>query len=290
MNIQLPQCPLEYQVPTLPATHTALVLPISTADIDWQEKILPWTLASLINNTDIVLQGVRLIITCEHGTEERIHTALQKFDLPDNTIITRPRGAAMLCAAPAGRYETVCIIDINYWAFRGISRQQEADIKLPLGHILRRNWGWGAADYNLHHINDIEHFVDASKRTEWLQDANRAVYGEDSGNRTVAPYFFNENEANWLIDTSILHFRTAHITAEMHEWLTEHQHLGTDACIALWLLKTHQHVYSFRDSITIEKRFTRAAYPRLCNMKRATNDAFRSAIKGIMGSHLNVAM
>ena len=38
---QLPGCPLEYQVPHIPATHTALVIEINAADIDWQERMLP---------------------------------------------------------------------------------------------------------------------------------------------------------------------------------------------------------------------------------------------------------
>ena len=289
-EILLPDCPLEYQVPLIPTKHTALVLPISTAEIDWQEKILPWTLASLINNTDIIGQGIRLTIACEQGTEQRIRKALAKFDLPDNTIISNPRDVPILHIPLADKYESVCVMDINYWAFRGVGSAQTADIKLPLGHILRRNWAWGVADYNLHPVNDITHLVGEFERTAWLSHANRAVYSDDSGNKSVAPYFFNENEANWCIDTSILHFRTAHITAEMRAWMTEFQHLGTETCIMLWLFKTHQHAYNFKDSLIIEKRFTRAAYPRLCNMRRATKDAFRSAMKTIMGSHLNVAI
>jgi len=240
MNIQLPECPLEYQVPSLPGTHTALVLPVSTAEIDWQEKILPWTLASLLNNTDMMMHGIRLAIACEQGTETRIHKVLGKFDLPDGTIITIPPNNKVHFSLPTllATADSVCIMDINYWAFRGISKQQAAGIKLPLGHILRRNWAWGVADYSLHPINDIEHLIGAPKRAAWLQRANRAVYGEDCRHKSVAPYFFNENEANWQIDASILHFRTAHITAEMRAWITEYQHLGTDACIALWLLKT----------------------------------------------------
>ena len=46
--------------------------------------MIPWTLASLINNTDIVMQGVHLsIIACENKNDEaRIQTALKMFDLP----------------------------------------------------------------------------------------------------------------------------------------------------------------------------------------------------------------
>ena len=69
LRTQLPQCPLEYQVPHIPASHTALVIEINTADIEWQEKMLPWTLAGLINNTDIVMKGVHLYIACEDSTK-----------------------------------------------------------------------------------------------------------------------------------------------------------------------------------------------------------------------------
>ena len=33
----------------------------------------------------------------------------------------------------------MCILDINYWAFRGIGKREGADIKLPIGHVLRHN-------------------------------------------------------------------------------------------------------------------------------------------------------
>ncbi len=33
-----PECPLEYQIPHIPGSHTALVIEINTADIDWQEQ------------------------------------------------------------------------------------------------------------------------------------------------------------------------------------------------------------------------------------------------------------
>ena len=79
---QLPECPLEYQVPYLPSSHTALVIKINTADIDWQEKMLPWTLAGIINNTDLVMKGVHLYVACEDGTQDRIRTALTRIDLP----------------------------------------------------------------------------------------------------------------------------------------------------------------------------------------------------------------
>ena len=64
--------PLEYQVPHIPASHTALVIEINTADIEWQEKMLPWTLAGLINNTDIVMKG-RASLHRLRGQHPRTH-------------------------------------------------------------------------------------------------------------------------------------------------------------------------------------------------------------------------
>ena len=48
------------------------------------------------------------------------------------------------------------MFDINYWAFRGIGKSQGADIKLPLGHVLRHTWGWAVADVSLHPANEID--------------------------------------------------------------------------------------------------------------------------------------
>ena len=49
------------------------------------------------------------------------------------------------------RYDSVCLLDINYWAFRGIGKAQDrADIKLPLGHVLRHTYGWAVAEVSLH--------------------------------------------------------------------------------------------------------------------------------------------
>ena len=54
--------------------------------------MIPWTLASLINNTDIVMKGVHLYVVCEDGeTQDRIKTALKKFDLPPGTITPKGR-------------------------------------------------------------------------------------------------------------------------------------------------------------------------------------------------------
>lgn len=121
IRTQLPECPLEYEVPPIPGTHTALVIAINAADIDWQEKMLPWTLASLINNTDLILKGVHLYIACEDGTQDRIKTALKRFDLPENTI-----------GAHGFAYDSVCMFDIHYWAFR----DSENQIKLSIEHLL----------------------------------------------------------------------------------------------------------------------------------------------------------
>ena len=158
LRSQLPECPLEYQIPHIPGSHTALVIEIHTADIDWQEKMLPWTLAGLINNTDIVMKGVHLYVVCEDGDpKERIRTALKRFDLPPGTLISKDENNKPLIVfgEHGYAYDSVCRLDINYWAFRGIGKRQDADIKLPIGHVLRHTWGWATADYSLHIANDI---------------------------------------------------------------------------------------------------------------------------------------
>ena len=155
LRTQLPECPLEYEVPYIPANHTALVIPVNATDIDWQEKMLPWTLASLINNTDLVMKGVHLYIACEDDdTEDRIKIALKCFNLPHyDTPMNREIAAPFIFFGGHGfGYDSVCLFDMNYWAFRGDKNQ----IKLPIGHILRHNYGWGVADYNLHSENFIE--------------------------------------------------------------------------------------------------------------------------------------
>ena len=115
IRTQLPECPLEYEVPAIPGTHTALVIAVNTADIDWQEKMLPWTLASLINNTDIVMKGVHIYIACEDGTEDRIQTAISNFDFPDHLDPIFDKDSNEISVLG---YNTVYFFDINYWAFR----------------------------------------------------------------------------------------------------------------------------------------------------------------------------
>ena len=127
LRTQLPECPLEYEVPEIPGAHTALVISVDAANIDWQEKMLPWTLASLINNTDIVMKGVHLYIACDADTEDRIQNALSLFDLPENTIIKIERDTE-----PSWSYNHIILFDINHWAFRDGKNQ----IKLPIEHIL----------------------------------------------------------------------------------------------------------------------------------------------------------
>ena len=119
--------------------------------------MLPWTLASLINNTDIVMKGVHLYVVCEDSTQDRIKTALKKFDLPPGTITQKDedRKPLIVFGKYGYRYDSYCILDINYWAFRGIGKRDEATITLPIGHVLRHNYGWGVADYSLHPANDI---------------------------------------------------------------------------------------------------------------------------------------
>ena len=119
LRAQLPECPLEYEVPLIAASHTALVIRITAADIDWQEKMLPWTLAGLINNTDLVMKGVHLHIACEdNDTEARIQTALKGFSLPRyDTPLNRDIAAPFILFGEHGfGYDAVCLWDINYWA------------------------------------------------------------------------------------------------------------------------------------------------------------------------------
>lgn len=324
LRLQLPTCPLEYQIPHIPGSHTALVIEINATDIDWQEKMLPWTLAGLINNTDLIMKGVHLYIACEDDLRDRIRTALKKFDLPPGTIIVRDEdNKPLIVFGEYGyRYDSVCMLDINYWAFRGIGKAQDrADIKLPLGHVLRHTYNWAVADYSLHSANEIdlkdtwvrmseplppfpgdlhaqrekirEYLVDASTRAKWLHDANTAVYGEDyqKQNKNVAAYFFNEVEPNWHLDASILQYSASEVNNPYFtEWAPEWQRLGTEPLIALWLLKTQQHAYNLSDSVMIESSYTRAAYPRICNMQFADVQAFRYATQEIRGAQLNIAM
>ena len=126
LRAQLPECPLAYEVPFIPGDHTALVMPITLADLDWQEKMLPWTLASLINNTDMILKGVHLYIACDAGTEDRVKTALKSFDLPESTIFEEAS------VAVSNAYAHICFFDINYWAFRDAQNTH----KLASEHIL----------------------------------------------------------------------------------------------------------------------------------------------------------
>ena len=135
LRAQLPECPLEYEVPYIPTTHTVLVIVVNSEDIFWQEKMLPWTLASLINNTDLVMEGVHLKITSDTGwVHERVQESLKRFDLPQHTcIITSGRPTDPLLRAQDYGYDTVYIFDINHWAFRDAENQ----IKLPIEPVLK---------------------------------------------------------------------------------------------------------------------------------------------------------
>ena len=363
IRTQLPDCPLAYEVPDIPSTHTALVIPITGADVDWQAKLLPWTLASLINNTDIILQGVHLKVTSDEGwVHERVCDALHNFSLPEHTcIITSGRPAIPFGRAKQYGYESVCMWDVHYWAFRGMSSSGNPEVKLPLGHLLRRNWAWGVADYSLHPLNNLllknewvrtafeslsltdpdkresnsdgrgscnevarplpsasrsladarpsaeqvaEYLKGGSMRARWLHDANRAVYGEDyeEHQKNVAAFFFNDSDPNWHLDASLLHYRSELLTQEMFEWVLTYQHLGRDALIALWLLKTGQHAYNFKDSLMIEAAealnglgagdpaFIPPPYPWLCHTQNATEHGFRYAIKQLMGAQLGITV
>lgn len=129
LRSQLPECPLAYEVPFIPGNHTALVIPITAADIDWQEKMLPWTLASLINNTDLIMKGVHLYIVCDDSTGDRTQTALKNFDLPESTILTESSGPLA-----THDYDAIPVFDINYWAFRDESNTHKLDIADTLKH------------------------------------------------------------------------------------------------------------------------------------------------------------
>ena len=130
LRAQLPECPLEYEVPFIPGNRAALVIRITRADIDWQERMLPWTLASLINNTDLIMNGVHLYIACEAGDlEDRIQTALKNFDLPENTILAESSGPLA-----TNDYDSIPVFDINNWAFRDESNTHKLDIADTLKH------------------------------------------------------------------------------------------------------------------------------------------------------------
>lgn len=324
VRTRVPECPLEYQIPHIPGSHTALVIEIHAADIDAQEKILPWTLASLINNTDIVMKGVHLYVLCEDGIQARIKTALRRFDLPPGTLRVGNPGADNTPLIVFGEhgygYDSVCLLDIHYWAFRGLGPRQDIAIKLPFGHVGRHTWSWAVADISLSTANHIDQkdawvrlanplpsfpegrarekeirtsLVDASARAKWLHDANRAVYGKDyeKRNKNVAAYFFNEADPNWHLDASILHYSAREVNDPYFaDWASEWEHLGTEALIALWLLKTQQHAYNLSDSVTIASNYLRAEGPRLCNMQRATVKDFQDGIQELMGAQLNLKM
>ena len=322
LRAQLPECPLEYQVPHIRGSHTALVIEINAANIDWQERMLPWTLASLINNTDLIMKGVHLYVVCEEGTRDRIRIALKRIDLPPGTVIPKDEDnkPLILFGKYGYCYDSVCVLDINYWAFRGIGKRDAADTKLPLGHVLRHTWGWAVADYSFHIANDLHlkdtwvrmseplhltggdspqqrkqlagALIEASERAHWLHTANTAVYGEDykKHNRNVTAYFLNEVEPNWHLDASILHYNAREVNVYFTEWAAEWQHLGTEALIALYLLKTGQHAHNLADSVMIEPNYIRAEYPRLCNMRFADVQAFRYGTKELLGAQLNIRM
>ena len=126
---------------------------------------------------------------------------------------------------------------------------------------------------------------------EWLHDANRAVYGDDYKEKNVAAYFFNEADPNWHLDASILQYSSYEANIpEFVDWALEWEHLGTEALIALYLLKTKQHAYNLRDSVMIESSYIREEYPRLCNMQFAGKEQLSYGMKELMGAQLNIAM
>ena len=128
---QLPECPLAYEVPLIPANHTALGIPIMRSAIDYQEKMLPWTLASLINNTDLIMTGVHLYIPCHAGTEDRIRSAVSNFDFsPDRDPVLYWKEDSPFIDG----YATVRLFNMNYWAFRDASNTHKLEIGDTLKH------------------------------------------------------------------------------------------------------------------------------------------------------------
>ena len=118
---RIPRCPLQYEVPYIPVNNIAYVIALEIENLDWQVKMLPWTLASLINNTDLIMKGVHLYVVCEDGDpEDRIKNALKNFDLPEGSIIdSGPVAVALVEGRHHNRtYNAVRVMNINYWAFR----------------------------------------------------------------------------------------------------------------------------------------------------------------------------
>ena len=80
----------------------------------------------------------------------------------------------------------------------------------------------------------------------------------------------------------------------------EWKHLGTEALIALYLLKTKQHAYNLRDSVMIEPNYIRAANTHAfatCSSpwgksKWLIFESFKAyaCMKELMGAQLNIAM
>ena len=234
------------------------------------------------------MKGVHLKIVCESKTRSRIQKALKNFDLPENTICLNIEPNRPLVSIPA--YQSICMLDINYWAFRGNATKAN-DVILPLGHLLRYNWSWGVADY----IFDKNTYIGTDNRdSDWKQHANIAVYGENykKEGKNISGYFFNDAERNWNLDASILQFQTQHIDdPDFIEFSKLWGHLDTDTLIALWLLKTQQHAHNFKDTLFIDPNgYAFSKVPQLCYMKHASIDVFRHATQQLMGAHMNISI
>ena len=137
------------------------------------------------------------------------------------------------------------------------------------------------------------HLMEASDRARWLHDANRAVYGADyeKRNKNVAAHFFNEADPNWYLNASILQYSSREANDPMFtDWAEEWKHLGTEALIALWLLKTKQHAHNLSDSVMIEPSYIRTEYPRLCYMQFAGKEQLTYGMQELRGAQLNIAM
>lgn len=127
LRAQLPECPLEYEVPFIPGKHTLVTIPIYAAEIGWQEKMLPWTLASLINNTDLVMQGVHLHIACiDADVIDRVQDVLSKFEFSaDYNLFSRDRSG----------YNNAYVFNVGLWAFRNESNTHKLDIRRTLERL-----------------------------------------------------------------------------------------------------------------------------------------------------------
>ena len=126
IRTKLPECPLTYEVPYIPNKHTALVISLGFDDIHWQEKMLPWTLASLINNTDLIVDGIHIYIYYRRQNQDRVRAALANFEFSPEYDPVLPWGSGSSTKL-IDSYKQYVSYDINDWAFRDASNQHKMD-------------------------------------------------------------------------------------------------------------------------------------------------------------------